>query len=97
MTGELVFQNALMQADRGDTSGAEATLRSLLSTTPAGVLRVRALIVLGDLLHTHDVHEARRVLTDALATIEQLGDADDLLNAEAERARELLSSQWRRR
>jgi hypothetical protein len=97
VTGELVFQKALMQADRGDTSGAEATLRSLLSTTQAGALRVRAMIVLGDLLHTHDVHEARRVLTDALATIEQLGDTDDLLDAEVERARELLASQGRRR
>jgi hypothetical protein len=55
------------------------------------------MIVLGDLLHTHDVHEARRVLTDALATIEQLGDTDDLLDAEVERARELLASQGRRR
>ncbi|MFT4211063.1 MAG: hypothetical protein QM626_04250 [Microbacterium sp.] len=79
-----------MQADRGDVAAAEATLRSLLDTTPGGVLRVRALVVLGDLLSPHDEQHARMALTEALALAERIEDADDLLDAELDRARELL-------
>ena len=92
MSGELAFQKALMQADRGDLPAAEATLRGLLDTATPGVLRVRALVVLGDLLSTHDEQEARVVLTEALTASERIDDADDLLDAELERARELLDA-----
>ncbi|MFT4085349.1 MAG: hypothetical protein QM638_22440 [Nocardioides sp.] len=92
MSGELAFRKALMQADRGDTAAAEATLRGLLDGEPAGLLRVRALVVLGELLCTHDHPIARDVLTEALAVAEQIEDVDDLLDVELSRARELLST-----
>ncbi|WP_158609462.1 hypothetical protein [Cellulomonas triticagri] len=88
MDDRLALHKALMLADRGDPAGAERTLRALLDGAPAGTVRVQALVVLGDLLAEHDAAAAREVLTEALAA--DLPDADDVLDDERARARELL-------
>ncbi|MFX4273332.1 hypothetical protein ACQR35_12065 [Pseudarthrobacter sp. J1738] len=92
MDGELALRKALMQADRGDLAAADATLRGLLDTEPVGVLRVRALVVLGDLLSSQDAPAAHEVLTEAVTVAAQIKGADDLLDVELERACELLES-----
>ena len=81
-----------MQADRGDHAAAEATLRHLVETEDGdSVTRVRTLVVLADLLTSHGDHlSARPLLSDALRAAEDLEDADDLLDHELARARELL-------
>ena len=90
--GEMALQKALMQADRGDLPGAEATLRGLLATQTSELTRVRALVVLGDLLSGRDEVASRQTLTEAVSLAQQIEDADDVLGFELERARVLLSS-----
>ncbi|RIQ21256.1 hypothetical protein [Jiangella rhizosphaerae] len=90
MNGEGALRKALMQADRGDLPGAEATLRRLLDGEASDVTRVRALVVLGDLLTGRGDPGARWVLTEALSLARELEDADDLLGFEFERAHLLL-------
>lgn len=87
---ELRFHKALLLADRGDHRGAEECLRDVLDADVSGQLRVRALVVLGDLLVEEDPVAARALLADALATAGQVDGADDLVGAELRRARELL-------
>lgn len=91
MKSEMVLQKALMRADRGDLSGAEATLRELLASKTSAVTRVRALVVLGDLLSDNADPEARQALTEAVSLAQQIEDADDLLGFELELARTLLA------
>ncbi|XTZ14708.1 hypothetical protein ACQSSU_25040 [Micromonospora echinospora] len=87
----LMFQKALILADRGDLPRALETLRAVLDDDPWPVLRVRALVVLAELLAASaDPVTARDALTEALARAEEVEDADDLLDAEIRRARELL-------
>ncbi len=91
MTGELKVQKALTRADRGDEAGAEEVFRSLLDSTPRGVLRARALVVLGDLMHPSDPEEARTLFAEALDLAERIDGADDLLDVELRMAREMLA------
>ncbi|MDD1386780.1 hypothetical protein [Curtobacterium poinsettiae] len=92
MNGEMAVRKALMQADRGDHAAAVATLRQLVDADDAdSVARVRALVILGDMLSTHgDPPSARPLLIEAVDMAERLGDVDDLLDHELTRARELL-------
>lgn len=86
-----MFQKALLRADRGDEAGAEEVLRSLLDSTPEGPLRVRALVVLGDLTHPSDPEGARTLFAEALDLAQHIGGADDLLDVELRVAREMLA------
>jgi hypothetical protein len=88
MDAEMTVRKALMQADRGDHAAAVATLRQLVDADDAdSVVRVRALVILGDMLSSQgDRPSARPLLIEA----ERLGDVDDLLDHELMRARELL-------
>ncbi len=91
MTGELMVQKALLRADRGDEAGAEEVLRSLLDSMPEGPLRVRALVVLGDLMHPSDPDSARTLVAEALDLAQGIDGADDLLDVELRVAREMLA------
>lgn len=91
MRDELTLQKALMQADRGDVAGAETTLRRLLTTSLDEILRVRVLVVLGDLLSGHDDQASRDMLAEAVELVGRIEDADDLIDLELDRARELLA------
>ncbi|GAB2645152.1 hypothetical protein ABI214_11525 [Prescottella soli] len=90
MDGSLRFQKALLQLDHGRVQRGEATLRELLDHEQPGVIRVRALVVYGDLLHQLGrADEAAALLESAVREAAAL-DVDDLLDVELERARELL-------
>jgi hypothetical protein len=92
MDAEMTVRKALMQADRGDHAAAVATLRQLVDADDAdSVVRVRALVILGDMLSSQgDRPSARPLLIEAVDMAERLGDVDDLLDHELMRARELL-------
>jgi hypothetical protein len=92
MDAEMTVRKALMQADRGDHAAAVATLRQLVDADDAdSVVRVRALVILGDMLSSQgDRPSARPLLIEAVDMAERLGDVDDLLDHELRRARELL-------
>lgn len=67
-------------------------MRQLVSTENAdSVARVRALVILGDMLSTRgDAMSARPLLNEALSMAKRLDDSDDLLDHELMRARALL-------
>ncbi|MBT1634183.1 hypothetical protein FGG90_02790 [Clavibacter tessellarius] len=92
MDAEMTVRKALMQADRGDHAAAVATLRQLVDADDAdSVVRVRALVILGDMLSSQgDRPSARPLLIEAVDMAERLGEVDDLLDHELMRARELL-------
>ncbi|MCM2394119.1 hypothetical protein [Streptomyces albipurpureus] len=80
-----------MQADRGPGEAAKATLRDLAGELAATPLRVRTLVVLGDLLASDGDHAvARPVLREAVAPAESLAEADDLADYEVNRARDVV-------
>jgi len=80
------YRKALRQADFGRLDAAEATLREVLAAGPEATTRVRALVVLGDLLcGTGRAAEALPLLEEALAGPVE----DDLLDVELDRARAL--------
>jgi len=90
MDGSLQFQKALLQLDHGRVERAETTLRVLLESERPGVIRVLALVVYGELLqHLGRRDEATAYLEAAVRETADL-DVDDLLDVEAERARDLL-------
>ncbi|MGF7123076.1 hypothetical protein [Rhodococcus sp. AG1013] len=90
MDESLTLQKALLQLDYGRVEKAEVTLRELLDRSQPGVLRVRALVVYGDLLHQLGrADEATALLESAVREASDL-DVDDLLDMELERARDLL-------
>jgi tetratricopeptide (TPR) repeat protein len=93
MNDELAVRKALMQADRGDHEAAKATLRQIVEAdSDDSVARVRALVILGDLLSSQgDAQSAQPLLNEALSIAKRLGDSDDLLDQELMRARELLA------
>ncbi|KAM9865626.1 hypothetical protein ACIFOC_01248 [Leucobacter aridicollis] len=82
MTGELMLQKALMPADGGDEAGAEELLRSLINLPPEGLLGVRALVVLGELMHPSDPEGAQRLFADARDLVRHADGADDLRDVE---------------
>jgi hypothetical protein len=97
--GESRFRKARMQADRGDGGAAKATLRNLAGELGASALKVRALVVLGDLPASDGDHEtARHVLREAAVLDESLDDflddfldeVDDLADYETHQARDIL-------
>jgi hypothetical protein len=91
MDGSLRFQKALLQLDHGRVERGEDTLRELLEHERPGVIRVRALVVYGELLQQLGRgDEATALLESALCEAVDL-DVDDLLDVEVERARELLA------
>ncbi|PZT73813.1 hypothetical protein DNK56_14885 [Streptomyces sp. AC1-42W] len=76
-----------MQADRGDGEAAKTTLRDLMDRLEASSLKVRTLVVLGDLLASDGDHTAARpVLCEAVGLAESLDEADDLVDYEVNRA-----------
>ncbi|MGO4203893.1 hypothetical protein AB4Z09_19495 [Rhodococcus sp. TAF43] len=90
MDESLTLQKALLQLDYGRVEKAEVTLRELLDRSQPGVLRVRALVVYGDLLQQLGrADEATALLESAVREASDL-DVDDLLDMELERARDLL-------
>jgi tetratricopeptide (TPR) repeat protein len=93
MNDELAVRKALMQADRGDHEAAKSTLRQIVETDgDDSVARVRALVILGDLLSSQgDAQSAQSLLNEALNIAKRLGDSDDLLDQELMRAHELLA------
>lgn len=93
MNDELAVRKALMQADRGDQEAAKATLRQIVEADDDdSVSRVRALVILGDLLSSQgDAESAQPLLNEALSIAKRLGDSDDLLDQELMRAHELLA------
>ncbi|MEO6089766.1 MAG: hypothetical protein ABIQ18_42330 [Umezawaea sp.] len=86
-----LYRKALRQAEFGRFDAAESTLREVLAGTKTGeVARVRALVVLGDLLcGVGRETEAMPLLESALRE-GSADDLDDLLDHELARARELL-------
>ncbi|PRY39898.1 tetratricopeptide repeat protein [Umezawaea tangerina] len=84
----LLYRKALRQADFGRLDAAESTLREVLAVAERGsAARVRALVVLGDLLcELGRAAEAVPLLDEALAGAP---DVDDLLDHELDRARAL--------
>ncbi|WP_433609493.1 hypothetical protein [Prescottella agglutinans] len=90
MNGPLQLHKALLQLDHGRVERGEATLRELLEHEQPGVIRVRALVVYGELLQQLGrSDEATALLESALREAADL-DVDDLLDVEVELARELL-------
>ncbi|HBK47250.1 MAG TPA: hypothetical protein DDZ67_12630 [Xanthomonadaceae bacterium] len=86
---------ALLLLDRGDVEGAQASLRSaidLADTDGSPVILVRALVILGDSLHAEGHVEEGRVLLKRALTID-LGDREEVVDYELQRARELLGDQ----
>lgn len=90
MDGSLRLHKALLQLDHGRVERGEATLRELLEHEQVGVIRVRALVVYGELLQQLGRgDEATALLESALREAAYL-DVDDLLDVEVELARKLL-------
>lgn len=75
----------------GKTRAAKAGLRDLVGELEASSLKVRASVVLGDLPASDGDHDmARHVLREAVVLGEALDEADDLLDYEVNRARDVL-------
>lgn len=91
MNEELAFKKALMLADRGDLNRARQTLDTLALQAASPVLRVRALVMLGELLLDTSPESARHTLTRAFEAASNIEDADDLLDVELHEAREILT------
>lgn len=85
-----MFQKALLLADRANVDRALETLSAILADEVSPVLRVRALVVLGELLVDEDPTAAATHLSEALAFADEIPDADDVLGVELGRARELV-------
>ena len=88
---ELALEQAVQRADDGRTDEAIGELSELLDTESDLAVRVRAGVLLGELLLASGRPESAEVaLSDALTAATDSDDLDDVLVAELERARELL-------
>ncbi len=88
---ELLLQRALSSAERGDAAVATSELIRLLDTASGLSLRLRAAVVLGELLIASGRSaEAELVLATAASGAEVAEDLDDVDAAELERVRDLL-------
>ncbi|WP_082677866.1 chorismate mutase [Leucobacter chromiiresistens] len=88
---ELLLQRALSSAERGEAALATSELIRLLDTASDLSLRLRAAVVLGELLiASNRSAEAELVLATAASGAEAAEDLDDVDAAELERVRDLL-------
>lgn len=88
---ELLLQRALSSAERGEAALATSELIRLLDTASDLSLRLRAAVVLGELLiASNRSAEAELVLATAASGAEVAEDLDDVDEAELERVRDLL-------
>ncbi|GAA2832727.1 hypothetical protein GCM10010471_12890 [Leucobacter komagatae] len=76
--------------------GAESVLRGLLEYAPARALRVRALVVQGELTHPHDAEGGRGHFSESLQVAQEIDGADDLLAVELRVASEMLVRKQKR-
>lgn len=87
----LPLQQPLSLTDRDAIDRAAIVLRGVLGASPSLTQRVRALVVLGDLLSVHDPAGSHNAFSEALTHAARVENAEVLLDAELRRAHEMLA------